>query len=813
MKKLYLVILFVIGSLLLAIGNLNAQNGTLKGKVADSAGTPVEAASISVENTKFITLTDNKGNYKIENIPAGTYSVVVQIVGYNSVELQAVIKDKKTAELNFNLLQKVNQLKKVDVIRPLISAQGMGHMPELYDGVIYSGMKTEILVLDSVDANKAQNNPRETLGRLPGSNYSETEGSGFPSNGIGFRGLIPTQSIEIQTRQNGYNLSGDVYGYPESYYLPPLVAVSRIELINGESSLQFGPQFGGVINYVIKDGPLDRPWSFGVEQTGASYDFISSVLTGGGSYKKWHYYGFVQYKATEGWRPNSDVTQATAFAKVEYDASDKLTFSLEYTLLRNLIHMPGGLTDAEFDANPDQSFRSRNWLSSPWNLLTFTGKYKISDKTMLTEQSVMNSSARNLVWKNEDGGPQQPDTITPSLSYVPREVEHEGFLSITNEARLTTLWHIGNVNSALATGIRYFQGSMTRDEGGPGSTGTNYDMNLYGGIYATALNFTTTNVAPFIENTFHFGKLSVTPGFRFEYIKSTADGYNSDGANPLVVDTFHVSVARTWLIPLGGLALQYKTSDFTNIYGNIVQAYEPTTYENLTPIGTTTIIDPNLKDVNGWNSDLGWRGKAGRFINFDVGGFYMVFNQEIGLETLRDLNPQKNDSTYQYRTNVGDAVHKGIETYVEVHVFKIFSPNPKIGDLSFFNSYAYDQSRYVNGPYTGNYEEQAPVNIERVGINYSYKNFSTTAVYSYTSVSYADANNTIYDPSAIVGIIPAYTVVDWSSSYKIKNYSLKFGISNVFNAKYFNLRTDEYPGPGIIPAPERNFYVGLSAQF
>jgi Fe(3+) dicitrate transport protein len=805
-KRYFIAISFCILS-----GVVFAQTGSLKGKVTDSAGSSVEGSTIQIENTKYVALTDNKGNYKIDNVPVGSYSVIVQIVGYNPMEEKATVTENQTTELDFKLLQKINQLGKVDIVRPLIiSQQGMGHMPEAYDGVIYSGMKTEVLVLDSVDANKAQNNPRETLGRLPGSNYSETEGGGFPSNGIAFRGLIPTQSIEIQTRQNGYNLSGDVYGYPESYYLPPLVAVSRIELINGESSLQFGPQFGGVINYVLKDGAPDKPWEFGIEQTGASYDFVSTVLTGGGTYKKWHYFAFAQYKATDGWRPNSDVRQATAFAKVEYDASEKFKISMEYTLLRNLIHMPGGLTDAEFDQNPDQSFRARNWLSSPWNLLALTATYKMSENSTLVLKSVVNNSARNLVWKNEDGGPQVADSISPiTNTYVPREVEHEGFLSITNELRLLTVWNIGKVSSTLAAGIRYFQGNMVRQEQGPGSTGSDFDMNLYGSnpIFGNSLFFTTGNVAPFVENTFHFGRLSVTPGFRFEYINSTARGYITPDSTGVPLN---VSVSRTWMIPLGGCALQFKTSPFTNIYGNIVQAYEPTTYENLTPIGTTTVIDPNLKDVNGYNSDFGWRGKAGKFINFDVGVFYMVFNDEIGLETL--VNPADNTS-YQYRTNVGDAVHKGIETYIELHIFRLFSPEAKIGDFSFFNSYAYDQSRYVSGPYTGNYEEQAPVNIERLGVNYSYKTFSTTVIYSYSSQSFGDANNTIYSPSAIVGLIPAYTVMDWSSTLRIKNYDIKFGISNLANAKYFNLRTDEYPGPGIIPAPGRNFYVGISAQF
>ncbi|MEO8760225.1 MAG: TonB-dependent receptor plug domain-containing protein, partial [Bacteroidia bacterium] len=144
-------------------------------------------------------------------------------------------------------LSKTKNLKEVEVIS-IQNITGMGHMKEVHDGIIYSGKKNEVVVLDSLDANTAQNNPRQVLGRVPGSNYSETEGAGFPSNGIGFRGLKPTQSIETNTRQNGYNITADLYGYPESYYLPPLEAVNRIEVTRGASSLQFGPQFGGVIN-------------------------------------------------------------------------------------------------------------------------------------------------------------------------------------------------------------------------------------------------------------------------------------------------------------------------------------------------------------------------------------------------------------------------------------------------------------------------------------------------------------------------------------------------------------------------------------
>ena len=93
---------------------------------------------------------------------------------------------------------------------------GTGHMPEVRDGIIYSGKKNEVILVDSLDANKAINNTRQILGRIPGLNIVETETGGFTANGIGTRGLNPTQSIEMNTRQNGYNISADIYGNNEA---------------------------------------------------------------------------------------------------------------------------------------------------------------------------------------------------------------------------------------------------------------------------------------------------------------------------------------------------------------------------------------------------------------------------------------------------------------------------------------------------------------------------------------------------------------------------------------------------------------------
>ncbi len=786
---------------------LVAQTGNLSGKVKDESGNTVASATIAIEKTSINTLTDDNGKFKLENIPTGTQTIVVRLLGYKPLIQTVEVKENETIKVNLLIASDIKILNEV-TISGKTSLNGMGHMDETQDGIIYAGKKNEVIVLDSLNANTAQNNPRQVLGRVPGANYSETEGGGFPSNGIGFRGLTPTQSVEMNTRQNGYNLTADLYGYPESYYLPPLEAIERIEVTRGASSLQFGPQFGGVINYITKSGNTTKPFEFTTQQTGGSFGLFNSFNSIGGTYKKWSYYTYAQYKDVTGWRANSQVKQLLGFAKIEYNASSKFKIGLEYSMLRNTIHMAGGLDDQQFIQNSQQSVRARNWIASPWNIMALTAQYKLSENTSLTLKSAVNISQRNLVWRNEDGGIETPDSIsTATNTYTPREVEHEGFKSITNELRLLSNYKLAGVKQTLAMGVRYFSGFMKRQEGGPGSTGSDFDMNLYGGAYANDVNFTTTNLAIFIENTFRIGKkLSITPGFRYEYLSSTAKGYiTDDSANAIV----SIDRSKNRNIPLAGCGLQFKTTATTNIYANCSQAYRPTNYSNQIPIGVSSKIDPNLKDASGYNADLGWRGTVKKILNFDLGVFYLAYNNRIGLETLYDAN----GNPYTYRTNVANSVHKGIETYVELNVTKLFTDSSKIGTISFFNSFAYINAKYVNGEFKGNWVEFAPNNINRFGITYAIKRFSTTFLVSNTSMSFADANNTVYSPDATIGKIPAYQVMDWSTTLKIKNYNIKLGVNNLADAKYFTLRTDEYPGPGIIPSVGRSFYVGFGATF
>ena len=322
-------------------------------------------------------------------------------------------------------------LKKINLSEVIITSvkavKGMGYLDEVSNGIIYSGKKTEVIITDSIDANTALNNPRQVMGRIPGAVFSETQGSGFPSNGVGFRGLNPSQSMETNTRMNGYNITADIYGYPEAYFLPNLEAVQRIEVIRGASSLQFGPQFGGVINYIIRDAP-EKKFEFTTEQTAGSYGMFNSFNSIGGKIKWFSYYGYFQFTHVGGWRPNSDYNQFSGYGKIQFAPNEKLKISLEYSALRNRIHMPGGFSDAQYEENIRASYRARNWLKSPWNVGAFKLEYNVSKNVSINFTSSLLASARYLVWKNEDGGPEEPDEIDPATgAYGNREVERETF--------------------------------------------------------------------------------------------------------------------------------------------------------------------------------------------------------------------------------------------------------------------------------------------------------------------------------------------------------------------------------------------------
>lgn len=697
---------------------------------------------------------------------------------------------------------KVTELKGIEVVS-YIGMNGIGHIKEVQPPFIYAGKKTEVIIVDSVDANKAINNTRQILGRVPGLNIVESESGGFVANGIGVRGLNPVQSLEMNVRQNGYNIAADIYGYNETYYLPPMEAVEKIELIKGASSLQFGAQMGGMVNYVLKEGDRNKQIRYSTMQTTGSNGLFNSYHAIGGTLGKLNYFGFINYRTFDGWRPNSYQQQLTGFGKISYDLNSRIKLGMEYSLLRNKIKMPGGLTDDQFEQNSRASYRTRNWVKSPWNLLTASMDYRMDEHSSFHAKSTFLSGERSLVWFSKL--PTEMDLVDPLTGlYSNREVDREIMKSSATELRFMHQSNWGTIENTLAAGVRFSVAKFQRREEAKGSEKSDFDLSTQG-EFEEKFQFTTVNIAPFIENSFRLNdRFSITPGIRFETLAAEVEAEYEVGG---VEKETEEEKGRSFL--LLGVGLQHTVGKSANFYANISQAYRPIDYAQLVPLASASKVDPNMKDPKGFNTDVGIRGSVKNFFNYDIGAFFLSYNNRIGLLPMIDGA----GATYTLRTNIARSEHAGLESYLELNITRGLNIHKTFGDLSVYNSLAYTRARYTQGEFKGNKVEYAPEIINRIGITYSKKGLSASFQFSQQTAAFADAANTIRSTNPIVGRIPGYALADLSATFHWKKVKLKAGMNNITDKRYFTQRTDEYPGPGIISSAGRSVYTGIGIDF
>ncbi len=685
----------------------------------------------------------------------------------------------------------------------------INRMPDISENTIYAAKKSEVINLKEINADLSTNNTRQVFGRIPGMTIWENEGSGIQV-GVAARGLSPNRSWEFNVKQNGYDISPDAFGYPEAYYNPPMEAVDKIQVVRGASSLQFGPQFGGLLNYELKKGNPLKPITFETQQTIGSYGLFNTYNAIGGKHKKLSYYAFFHDRSANGWRNNSDYTVHTGYLSLNYQLTKKINVALDYTNSDYTSQQPGGLTDLQFKENTRQSFRERNWFGAPWNVASLTFKYDITNSLSMQVKSFAIHAERNSV--GITSAITIKDTIIPAtLQFKTRQADRDYYNFYGSEARASYKYIIGGKENVLAAGLRVYGGETRRNQIGSGTSGSDFDLNLTQPNYGRSLNFGTGNFAAFVENIFTIGKkIKVVPGLRYEYIKSEIDGYfNSTNAGVLKPEK------RIRQFLLYGIGSEFALTNKTTIYSNYSLGYRPTTYSELTPSATSEIIDPNLKDAQGYNADLGYRGTVKNYLSFDVSAFYLHYGNRVGTIS-QDGN--------LYRTNIGTSVSKGLESYIAVDVVKIFNQEPKAGTVSVFASNSFIEAKYVkwNNPAIASDPaksienkrvENAPKFIHRFGISYYLKGLSATVQVNQVSDVYTDAVNTETPNAAgTVGKLAAYRLLDASLTYNFsKKYNLKAGVNNLDNTTYATRRAGGYPGPGILPGNGRTFFVSFGA--
>lgn len=695
------------------------------------------------------------------------------------------------------------------IINAWLKAASAAYMPDVEDTKIYAGKKTNEVILSDKVNGLALNLGRTALAKIPGLNIWEMDGAGTQLN-VGSRGTDAHRSIEMNMRQNGYNTNSDMFGYPENHYSLPMQAIEQVQLVRGSAALQFGPQFGGMMNYKLKQADPDKPFTVESEQTAGGNSFFNSFNAVGGTKGRLSYYAFYDDRHGNGWRDQARFNYQAYYANLGYKINDKASLALQFSRMRYVQQIAGGLTDAQFNKNSRQAVRSRNFFQPVINIPALIFNYNPSARTRFNFTASAVSGQRNSVQFLNSG--DIPDTVSRTLnSYNPRQIDRDYYSGFTMEARLLHLYKIGKINSVISGGLRYFTEITKRRQKGTGTAGGDFDLSLTK-PYGIDLHLSTHNYAAFVEDIFQLSRnFSITPGVRYEVIDTKLNGVINNATAP-------VAYKSNRSFPLFGAGLQYRLSASTQLYGNISQAYRPYLYANVTPADRVDKIDPSLKDSKGYDIDLGYRGHFKNVLQFDINGFYLFYGNKVGLVSQQSTN----GTSYLFTTNIGNSVAKGVEVFAELSLVKLFSANNEKTDLKLFNSLAYDDAHYTSGNINkggintnikGNRVENAPVWINKTGLEFNCKNFSTSLQYSYNSKSYNDAFNTTFSANGVTGMIPAWHVWDWNATLAFaKQYHISAGVNNVTDERYFNRRITMYPGPGILPADGRTFYVSFGVK-
>ncbi|MEM7036133.1 MAG: TonB-dependent receptor plug domain-containing protein, partial [Bacteroidota bacterium] len=215
--------------------------------------------------------TDKKGDFEFVDVPDGDYQLTVRCNRFDPIRKVVQIKG---ADLEMEV--KVDSIYYTTETFEITDTYGTAAFLRAVDGMaIYAAKKSELIILDEIAANLATNNARQIFNRVAGLNIWESDAGGLQL-GIGGRGLSPNRSNNFNTRQNGYPIAADALGYPESYYTPPAEAIKRIEVVRGAASLQYGTQFGGMVNFAFKEGPEDKPFEFISRNTGGSFGLFNT---------------------------------------------------------------------------------------------------------------------------------------------------------------------------------------------------------------------------------------------------------------------------------------------------------------------------------------------------------------------------------------------------------------------------------------------------------------------------------------------------------------------------------------------------------
>ena len=192
-------------------------------------GNPLEGANILIKNNngqEYGTTSDRNGDFRLENISSGNYSLMVSFIGYEDYRENIKILKGKIYNVNVTLNIEPILMAKLEIISELDAPY------ENLPGAASVMNMQRIKLVNPIGT-------QEMLEYVPGINGFSDDGIGNSRISIGIRGLNPRRSSRVLILEDGVPIQPALYVYPNMYYNPPADRIDQIEVIKGSGTILY----------------------------------------------------------------------------------------------------------------------------------------------------------------------------------------------------------------------------------------------------------------------------------------------------------------------------------------------------------------------------------------------------------------------------------------------------------------------------------------------------------------------------------------------------------------------------------------------
>ncbi|WP_316789242.1 TonB-dependent receptor [Pedobacter frigoris] len=224
------------------------EQANLSGRLTSSAGEPIPAASIKLQNSRYGAISDDNGYYKISNVKPANYILQISVIGFKSQKKEIKLVAGENGSVNFTLTESTELMETVTVL-------GRTKVQEV---------NRQAFNVTAVDATKLYNTTLDISGaldRVAGVRVRESGGVGsnFNVSLNGFSG-----------RHIRYFIDGipmDNFGSSFQINNIPINVAERVEVYKGVVPMWLGSDaLGGAVNIVTGNrhrNYVDASYSYG----------------------------------------------------------------------------------------------------------------------------------------------------------------------------------------------------------------------------------------------------------------------------------------------------------------------------------------------------------------------------------------------------------------------------------------------------------------------------------------------------------------------------------------------------------------------